>query len=200
MNTIGKLETGNHRLRAFRAVIICAALASLATLSFVFLPADFRGRRAVAPAHESVRDASPLHGIAVKIPGIEVRRLDRLAVITFTYDMFDKQQNLRPAAREKLLQLGLSLHQIHSAVAVEITGYAPETSGAESYSVGMIRAARVADCLVSAAELPPASVALRSVGDTELHGNADRPHAVVIMISPSGEIAQDDGGITLLRI
>lgn len=183
--------------RLLHAVVIAASLGTLAGLSFVFLPAgpregdrDHALKDAVSAPH-AVDDRSPLRGLALKIPDLTVRRLDQLAVVTFTCEVFDDRQNLKPAARDRLELLAQKLREVRSHVAVEVTGYAPENEGSNGYSVGLLRASCVADCLVTRAGLPPSAIALRSLGDTEVRGRADQPHGVVIVISnPDGEASQ----------
>lgn len=179
-------------LRLLRAAIIASSLGTLAGLSFVFLPAETREHRhparpAIRPPPHAREDHSPLRGLALRIPDVTVRRLDQLAVVTFACEVFDDRQDLEPAARGRLELIAEKLRQLRSPIAVEVTGYAPENEGRGGYTMGLLRASRVADCLVSRAGLPPSAIALRSLGDTGVHGGAGKPHAVVIVISnPEG--------------
>ena len=185
--------TASRRLRlAFRAAVVIGTLGTLAVLSFVFLPADSRARREKSAPRlvaDVVKDLSPLKGLKIEIPGVRVRRLDQFAVVTFAYDVFDTQQNLCPAAKDKLNRLALRLHELRSQIAVEVAGYAPDAESSGGYATGLLRAARIADCLVSVAGLPPSAIAVRSLADSEAHTGTDRPHAVVITISTSEDAA-----------
>lgn len=192
--TIGKGSGGPLWRRFLRAVIVMAWVGLMAGLSFVFFPAGPGDDRVVAPprpSHGMLDDLSPLRGLRVQIPDVQVRRLDRLAVVTFTCDVFDARQNLRPHALDRVNQLSRDLHQVRGRIAVEVAGYAPDDAGASGYAIGLMRAARVADRLVAVAELPPSAIALRSLGDTETRGPADRPHAVVITIAAAEDAAPE---------
>jgi hypothetical protein len=202
-NSSGHPATVRPLQRAARAMVVITSLGLLLGLSFVFLPPgprEYGPQAALQPAPSLPDDPSPLHGLFSQIPGMEVRRLDRMAVVTFTYDVFDSRQNLLPRAREQLTQFALGLQSLHSRIAVEIAGYAPGASGADGYEIGLMRATRVATCLASAANLPPSSIALRSLGDTEIHGPADRPHAVVITISAADETSHRPEGFPVARL
>jgi hypothetical protein len=189
----GQIAGSRPLVRILRGLFIFSSMALLSALSFVFLPAgprEYRDRELSGLASTVADDRSPLGGVVFEIPGVHIRRLDRLAVVTFTYDLFDAQQNLRPAGRSRLMELARGLRAVRAQISVEVEGYAPEHSGSDGYAVGLLRAAHVADCLASAADLPPSAIALRSLGDTEVRGPADRPHAVVIMISPAEDSAR----------
>lgn len=182
--------------RVMRTLIVTGSLGLLAAMSFVFMPPE-RGEpvapvatmgRAVRPV---IEDRSPLRGVRLEIPDMTVRRLDRVAVVTFSCDVFDAKQELRADARAKLEKLAEGLHTVRNQIAIEIAGYAPDAADARGYATGVMRAARVADCIAGIARIPPSAIAMRSLADTEVRGPADRPHAVVIMISSADELARE---------
>lgn len=192
--TTGKGAAGPLWRRVLRALFVMAWVGLMAGLSFVFFPAAPRNDRVAATPRQPqalLDDLSPLRGLRVQIPDVQVRRLDRLAVVTFTCDVFDARQDLRPQALDRVNQLSRDLYQVRDRIAVEVAGYAPDSAGASGYAIGLMRAARVADRLVAVAELPPSAIALRSLGDTETRGPADRPHAVVITIAPAEDTSPE---------
>ncbi len=176
--------------KVLRAMATMGMLSLLAALSFIFFPSDhqdIRSKRAAGLLAGHVEDHSPLNGIAITIPNVEIRRLDGLAVVTFSCEVFNTRQDLRPDARTRIEQLARSLRRLGPHIAVDIAGYAPEVEGRRAYAVGLIRASHVADCLMNGSTLRPECVALRSMGSDQLHGDADHPHSIVINISASDE-------------
>lgn len=189
-------ESTSHRsgVKLIRLGVVLAAIAILTVLSFVFMPPgqpDRRAQRAAGLLTGHTEDPSPLAGLALNVDGVHIRRLERLAVVTFTFDVFDEHQELRPDARVRLEQLAAGLRRVANQIALDVAGYAPEnTQPGEAYAIGLARATGVARCIVEVAGIPPAAVAARSLGAGVLHGSAERPHAVVIAIAPLNEVTQ----------
>lgn len=174
-----------------RGFVIAGAMTTLALLSYCFMPPgapDRREQRAAGLLARQTEDRSPLAGAAVNIAGVNVRRLEKVAVVTFSFDVFDANQQLLPAAKARLLQLAASLRRVDRKIALDIAGYAPEgTRAGSAYALGLSRAAGIAQCLVATSGIQPSCIAARSLGDSELHGDAERPHAVVITITGAEE-------------
>lgn len=196
-------HTGQLLLKVLRAIITIGSLSLLASLSFIFFPSDqldIRNKRAAGLLAGHIEDHSPLNGLTVAIPNVEIRRFDRLAVVTFSCEVFDARQDLRPDARIRIEQLARSLRKLGTHIAVDIAGYAPEIEDRNAYAIGLIRAARVAGCLMNESNLPLECVALRSMGCDRIHGGTDHPHSIVINISASDETVAQFAAFPLVRM